>query len=86
MAFVIAQEMSEADVFWEVQVEFRLAKPGLMKDFAGTWRVQPFTQHTLDSISNSGQPKLHQNNPWYSLTSTLSNCKSLSPSAKFYVS
>ncbi|BDA44539.1 hypothetical protein COCOBI_06-0150 [Coccomyxa sp. Obi] len=51
-------------------VEFRLARPGLMKDFAGTWRVQPFTQLTL---SEAPQSPAQSNNPWHSLTNTLSS-------------
>ncbi|CAL8463236.1 g2770 [Coccomyxa elongata] len=51
-------------------VEFRLARPGLMKDFAGTWRVQPFTQLAL---SEAPQLQAQSNNPWHSLTNTLSS-------------
>ena len=34
-----------------LQIDFKLAQPGLMKNFEGKWRVQPFTQATLDEVS-----------------------------------
>ena len=42
-----------------LQIDFKLARPGLMKNFEGKWRVQPFTQATLGELS--GQ---HQAHPW----------------------
>ena len=33
------------------QIDFKLARPGLMKNFEGKWRVQPFTQATLGEVS-----------------------------------
>lgn len=55
-----------------MQVEFRLARPGLMKDFAGTWRVQPFTQDAVGALLKADQPQAQ--NPWHSLTNTLNSC------------
>ncbi|EIE21311.1 hypothetical protein COCSUDRAFT_43073 [Coccomyxa subellipsoidea C-169] len=52
-------------------VEFRLARPGLMKDFAGTWRVQPFTQDAVGALFKADQPQAQ--NPWHSLTNTLNS-------------
>ena len=52
------------------QVDFKLVRPGLMKDFAGKWTVQPFTQSTLDGLFNKAkQPS--KTAPWHSLTSSV---------------
>ncbi|KAK9834910.1 hypothetical protein WJX81_007994 [Elliptochloris bilobata] len=32
-------------------IDFKLARPGLMKNFEGKWRVQPFTQATPNEVS-----------------------------------
>ncbi|DBA87004.1 TPA: hypothetical protein ACH3X2_000384 [Trebouxia sp. C0005] len=37
------------------QIGFKLAKPGLMKDFAGQWTIQPLTQKDLMSSQRSDQ-------------------------------
>ena len=37
------------------QIDFKLARPGLMKNFEGKWRVQPFTQATLDQAGGQHQ-------------------------------
>jgi hypothetical protein len=61
-----------------LQVDFRLARKGFMKDFRGKWQVQPFTQHTLDDLYNAGrQNRQQQKPPWRSLTSALNNCEDL---------
>ncbi|KAK9908444.1 hypothetical protein WJX75_007990 [Coccomyxa subellipsoidea] len=54
-------------------VKFRLARPGLMKDFAGMWRVQPYTSDAIGALSGSGQADAQSSNPWHSLTSTLNS-------------
>ncbi|CAL5228078.1 g11146 [Coccomyxa viridis] len=51
-------------------VDFKLARPGLMKDFAGKWTVQPFTQSTLDGLYNQEQQPVRLA-PWHSLTKSL---------------
>eukprot|EP00887_Chlorella_sp_A99_P006686 scaffold3.g6686.t1 len=33
-------------------VAYRLAKPGFMRDFAGSWKVQPFDNAALDELVN----------------------------------
>ena len=53
-----------------LQVDFKLARPGLMKDFAGKWTVQPFTQSTLDGLYNQEQQPVRLA-PWHSLTKSL---------------
>ncbi|GLI61051.1 hypothetical protein VaNZ11_003312 [Volvox africanus] len=39
---------------WEDDIErtikFQMARPGMMQKFDGCWRINPFTQQTLDSI------------------------------------
>jgi hypothetical protein len=66
------------DVVNCLQVKFRLARPGLMKDFAGMWRVQPYTSDAIGALSGSGQADAQSSNPWHSLTSTLNSCAHLS--------
>lgn len=43
------------------KIGFQLAKPGWMKDFAGTWTIQPLTQkdllHTPSAVDHSSQSK-----------------------------
>lgn len=39
-------------------ISFRLAKPGLMKDFAGDWTIQPLTQKDLQSSKLPDPAKL----------------------------
>lgn len=59
------------------QVEFLLARPGFMKDFRGMWRVQPFTQHTLDTLYNSNKfPQTPSRNPWHTVSNTFQKCGS----------
>lgn len=55
------------------QVRFRLAKPGLMRDFAGEWRVLPFAQATLDAQSSGAQPA--RGAPWSGLVSSVHSCE-----------
>ena len=45
-----------------LQIDFKLARPGLMKNFEGKWRVQPFTQATLGEVS--GQHKAQSRPRW----------------------
>ena len=45
-----------------LQIDFKLARPGLMKNFEGKWRVQPFTQPTLGEVS--GQHLAHSRPRW----------------------
>ena len=33
-----------------LQIDFKLARPGIMRNFEGKWRVQPFTQATLAEV------------------------------------
>ena len=40
-----------------VQIDFKLAKPGLMKDFAGHWAIQPLMQKDMMSSQRSDQLK-----------------------------
>ncbi len=40
-----------------MQIGFKLAKPGLMKDFAGQWTIQPLMQKDLMSSQRSDQLK-----------------------------
>ena len=67
-----------------MQVNFKLAQPGLMKDFAGKWTVQPFTQDTLDELYNQGEQPASAA-PWHSLTSSIAKressmfCSGLAP-------
>lgn len=81
-ATITQQKVAEVDILLSLhaikilrdlglQVEFRLARPGLMKDFAGTWRVQPFKQLALSEAPHS---QAQSNNPWHSLSNTLSSC------------
>ena len=35
-----------------LQIKFRLARSGFMRDFAGSWTVQPFSQDALDLLLN----------------------------------
>ncbi|KAK9858030.1 hypothetical protein WJX84_007757, partial [Apatococcus fuscideae] len=45
-------------------VRFSLAKTGMMKDFAGLWSVQPYSQQALDAPdASSGLPQHQQ--PWW---------------------
>ncbi|KAK9836828.1 hypothetical protein WJX74_009061 [Apatococcus lobatus] len=38
-------------------VSFSLAKVGMMKDFAGFWSVQPYTQQALESADTGSSPR-----------------------------
>jgi hypothetical protein len=53
-----------------LQVEFRLAKPGLMRDFAGKWRVEPLTEQGTVAPQPALEPASRpQRAPWHSLSS-----------------
>ena len=56
-----------------VQVKFRLARPGLMRDFAGEWRVLPFTQAMLDA--QAGAKPAKGGAPWSGLVSSMHSCE-----------
>eukprot|EP00884_Botryococcus_braunii_P006035 jgi/Botrbrau1/15432/Bobra.43_2s0057.1 len=43
-------------------LEFQLKEAGFMKDFAGKWTMEPFTQDTLDHIYGPAKPELS----WFS--------------------
>ena len=58
-----------------MQVNFKLMRPGLMKDFAGKWTVQPFTQDTLDGLYNQAKQPASAA-PWHSLTSSVTKRES----------
>ena len=51
-------------MFWVdgLQITFKLAKPGLMKDFAGTWIIQPLTQK---DIQRGPAPELSSHSQQY---------------------
>lgn len=56
-----------------LQIGFQLAKPGLMKDFAGTWTIKPLTSKDLQQTSAAdyaGQSKEQGNVP-VGMTSTV---------------
>lgn len=50
-------------------VKFSLAKPGIMKRFQGVWKVQPFNQTTIDSISG------YKSNHWDGVTAAIANLR-----------
>lgn len=41
--------------FCPVQIRFELTQPGWMKKFQGSWRIEPFTQSSLDDLVNGAQ-------------------------------
>jgi hypothetical protein len=44
-----------------LQISFRLARPGFMRDFSGTWCVRPFDNASLDALVNKHTPSpLHR--------------------------
>mmetsp|Transcript_37807 Transcript_37807/g.106838 ORF Transcript_37807/g.106838 Transcript_37807/m.106838 type:complete len:241 (-) Transcript_37807:266-988(-) len=52
-------------------IDFKLAKKGIMKDFEGSWKLEPYTQRSYDaalqrSSSNLGSPPAQQP-PWVGL-------------------
>ena len=43
------------------QIAFRLARPGFMRQFGGTWRIAPYDNASLDSLVNRHRPSaLHR--------------------------
>ena len=58
-------------------------RPGLMKDFAGKWTVQPFTQSTLDRLYNQPQQPAKPA-PWHILTSAVTKRKAYVSQLHFF--
>ncbi|KAK9856105.1 hypothetical protein WJX84_003178 [Apatococcus fuscideae] len=52
-------------------VRFSLAKVGMMKDFAGFWSVQPYTQQALQSADIGSSPRPEA--PWWQPKSAFAN-------------
>lgn len=43
------------------QISFRLAKPGFMRQFSGTWTIAPYDNASLDEMVNRHRPSaLHR--------------------------
>ena len=57
-----------------LQVRFSLAKTGMMKDFAGFWSVQPYSQQALESADIGSSPRVEA--PWWQPKSAFANFSS----------